>query len=85
MTAEELHAFVLEVRAEATARLDRLDAVDPTLLPPALRVEFEEMRSRWQEMLAMTEDHAVALHEAACEAAGRELTPAEARALLVRH
>jgi hypothetical protein len=54
---------VPEVRAEATARLARLDTVDAALLPPALRTEFEEMRSRWQEMVTMTEDDAVALHQ----------------------
>lgn len=29
-------------------------------------------------LVAVTEDEAVALHQAACEPAGRELTPAEA-------
>jgi len=84
MTADDLADFLTSVRAEAAARLARLDTVDTALLPHGLRAEYEQMRSRWLDLLAMTEDDVIELHLAACEHAGRELTPAEARALIRR-
>jgi hypothetical protein len=84
MTSEELLAFAAEVRADCDAALAKLATVDPTTLPPDLRREYEEQCQRWRDLRALTEVDALELHQAACEAAGRELTPAEARALLSR-
>jgi hypothetical protein len=84
MTAAELAAFVAEVRAEAEQRLAILHAVDPETLPPDLRAEYAEALEGWTALRDLTQDEAVELHTDACEAAGRELTPAEVRMLLVR-
>jgi hypothetical protein len=81
---EDLRACAAHVRAECHAALARLDAIDPAILPPSLRAEYEEHRQRCLELRALSEDEAMALHEAACPVAGRELTPAEARASLER-
>ena len=85
MTAAELDAFVANVRAQATAALACLDTVDPDSLPPDLRAEYDDQRANWLSLLAMTEGDALELHQAGGEHAGRELTPAEARTLLLRH
>lgn len=84
MTATDLAALLAQVRAEATAALGRLDTVDSDELPADLRAEYAQMRRGWSDLLAMTEDDVVALHTAACEQAGRELTADELRGLLVR-
>jgi hypothetical protein len=77
-------AFLLEVRAEADARLAVLNAVDPETLPAERREEYQYAHRAWSELRRMTEDEVTALHEAAClEAGGRELTPDELRGLLV--
>jgi hypothetical protein len=77
-------AFVLEVRAEADARLAVLNAVDPETLPAERRDEYEYAHRAWSELRRMTEYEVTALHEAAClEAGGRELTPDELSGLLV--
>jgi len=75
-------AFVLEVRAEADARLAVLNAVDPETLPAERRDEYQYAHRAWSELRRMTEDEVTALHEAACLEAGRELTPDELRGLL---
>ncbi len=41
--------------------------------------EYERQRRGWCNLLAITEDDAMALHEAACLHAGRELTADELR------
>lgn len=82
MTAEELAAFAAQVRAECDSALARYDAVDPSTLPPDLRRQFEEQRQRWLDLRALTDGDVMALHEAAALHVGRELTQAEARALL---
>jgi hypothetical protein len=74
MTAEELRAFVADVRAEAEAALTRLATVDPEALSPQLRQEYERVRAGWEQLKVMTEDEALVLHEAACLRAGRALT-----------
>lgn len=84
MTADELAAFAAQVRAEAEQRLAVLHAVDPETLPPELREEYAEQLEGWTALRGLTEDEAIELHTAACEEAGRELTPAEAQALLRR-
>jgi hypothetical protein len=84
MTAEELAAFAAQVRAECDDALARMATVDATALPPDLRRQFEEQRQRWVDLRALTESDALELHEAAAKLAGRELTQAEARALLKR-
>lgn len=84
MTAAELAAFIAEVRAEADQRLAILRSVDPETLPPDLRGEYAEALEAWSALHTLTDDEAVELHLAACEAAGRELTAAEARALIGR-
>lgn len=84
MTAEELATFIAEVRAEADERLAILHAVDPDTLPRKLRGEYVEALEAWRALRALTDDEAVELHLAACLEADRELTPAEARALIVR-
>lgn len=82
MTADALAAFVAYVRAEGTAALTRLDTLDPDELLADLRAEYEQQRRGWLDLLAMTEDDVVALHEASSLQAGRELTPNELRGLL---
>jgi hypothetical protein len=84
ITAEELAAFLDEVRAECDAALARLDTVVPALLRPNLRKQYEEQRQGWLDLRALAEDDAMALHELACLRTGRELTQPEARALLRR-
>ena len=84
MTADELDGFLTYVRAEAARRLARLDTIDPDRLSPELRGAYERMRADWMALLEMTEDEAVALHLAAVEHAGRELTADELRGLLSR-
>jgi len=53
----------------------------PAARPPR---RYEAHVQQWRDLRALTEDDAMALHEAACEHAGRELMQAEARALLRR-
>jgi len=57
---------------------------DPETLPPDLRAEYAEALEGRTALRDLTEDEAVELHLAACEHAGRELTPAEARALVTK-
>lgn len=86
MTADELAAFVAEIRAEADARLAILRAVDREFAAPrAARWEYDHALAAWTEMLALTDADTHALHCAACEEAGRELTPADMRGLLGLH
>jgi hypothetical protein len=75
MTAAELRDFIFGVRREAEDALAQLATVDPDELPPDVRAEYEQVRAGWEQFLALTQDDAVALHEAACLRAGRELTP----------
>ena len=82
MTADELDAFIADVRAQVDNALARLDTIDPDALDPALREHYEHVRRGWEALRNMTEHDIVALHLAACERAGRELTPDEVRALL---
>jgi len=82
MTAAELEAFAAEVRAECDAALGRLATVDPESLPPDLRAEYEAQRDGWREFRALTEAGALDVHVLACLYAGRELTQAEAAALV---
>ena len=82
MTAAELRAFVADIRAQADAALARLATVEPDELTPTLREEYDAVRAAWTALVAMTEDEALALHQAACEEAGRELSPDELRGLL---
>jgi hypothetical protein len=84
MTDQEFRAFIVDARAEATAALARLATVDPDSLAPELRSECDAVRAGLKSLLAMTEADVVALHLAACEHAGRELTPDELRCLLTR-
>lgn len=84
MTAAELLAFATKTRAEAMAALAQLNTVDLDTLTPLLRSEYETVRQGWLKLLAMTADDVVDLHVAACEAVGRELTPDEVQALLVK-
>ncbi len=81
MTAEELRAFIADVRAQADAALARFATVNPEMLRRDLRQEYEQVRSAWEQLLAMTGDEAVELH-VACLQAGRELTPEELRGLI---
>ena len=85
MTADELSAFVAEIRAEADARLAILHAVDRESLPLEPRDEYDHALAAWTEMRALTDADTHALHLAACEEAGRELTPAEMRGLFGLH
>jgi hypothetical protein len=82
MTAEEVAAFVAEVRSKVDAALSKLDTVDVAALEPSLREHYDRVRRGWEALRRMTEDDLVALHLKACERAGRELTPDEIRALL---
>jgi hypothetical protein len=84
MTAEELQAFVADVRVKAATALARLANVEPEELTPKLREEYDAVHAGWTALLAMTEDDILKLHQAACEAAGRELTADELRGLLGR-
>jgi hypothetical protein len=81
VTADELSAFLAEVRADADEHLAILAAVDPFTLPPELRAEYDRAREAWEQLRAMTADDVVALYVDACLQAGRQLTPAETRAL----
>ena len=81
MTPAAFRLFISEVRAEATSRLARLATIDPDELLPELRQQYHQSVAGWRKLLAMTEDEAVELHLAACEAAGRELTDDELRGL----
>ena len=82
MTADELRAFIVEVRAETDAALARLATVDAEALPAELRERWEQSRRGWEELRRLTADDVVALHEAACLQAGRELTTDELRGSL---
>ena len=82
MTAAELRNFIAGVRREAEDALAQLATVDPSELPPDVRAECEQVRAGWKQFLLLTEDDAVALHEAACLRAGRALTPEELRGLI---
>ena len=84
MTATDLATFIAHVRAEADERLVILGAVDPATLPPKLREEYDQALAGWTALRGLTEEEAVELHVTACEAAGRELTPAEAAGLIGR-
>jgi hypothetical protein len=53
-------AFVLEVRAEADARLAVLNAVDPETLPAERRDEYQYAHRAWSELRRMTEDEVTA-------------------------
>jgi hypothetical protein len=83
MTADELDAFLADIRARADAALARLDTVDPDALAPDLRAEYDTVRDGWQALRALTRAELGALHLAACKVAARELTPDELRGLLV--
>jgi len=82
MTAEELAAFVAEVRAEIDAIVARLERVDPDTLPAPVCAIYDEVRRQADELRTMTKAHVIELLEAACIEAGRELTPAELRGLI---
>ena len=79
VTADDLHAFIVKVRAEADAALARLATVDANTLPVDLRERWEESHRGWEDLRRLTADEVVALHEAACLQAGRELTAEELR------
>jgi hypothetical protein len=79
MTSDELAAFIAEVRAQVGAIRTRLTAVNRDELPPALRAMHDDVQRQSDELLAFTDAEAVALLEAACAQAGRELTPKELR------
>jgi hypothetical protein len=84
MNAEELTAFVAEVRAQVDELVARLEALDPDALPPDLRRMHADVRRQADELRTLTDAHVVALLEDACLGAGRELTPDELRGLLRR-
>ena len=84
MTADELAKFVADVRAECDERLAMLHAVDPATLPAELRDEYDEALADWTKLRRLTDDDVHALHTAAVEHAGRELTMAELWALVRR-
>lgn len=82
MTADDLRAFITSVRTEVDAALAHLETVDRAALTPELRAEYDAVRKGWETLRRMADDDVVALHEAACLRAGRELTPDELRGLL---
>lgn len=84
MTAAALEAFVAEARAEVDAALEAMDVVDADALPPPLRRQFDEQRERLLELLASLADEASEAKLEASMHAGRELTPAEVRGLVLR-
>ena len=55
MTADELAAFLAEVRAECDERLAMLAAVDPQTLPPELRDEYDSALRNWTALRELTE------------------------------
>lgn len=81
---KELRAFVAEVRSEVDAALARRATVDPESLSFRSPPRVQEQRQRWEDLRALTKDEAMMLHLAASEQAGRDVTQAEARALLGR-
>jgi len=81
MTAEELAAFLTDVRVECDERLAMLAAVDPETLPPELRDEYDSALRNWTALRELTGD-AHEFHLAVSEELGREMTAAELRALL---
>jgi hypothetical protein len=82
MSPDDLRTLIAAGRAETSAALDRLAAVEPATLPRDIRVEYDAVRQGWEELRTMTEDDVVALHEAACLWAGQELTSDELCGLL---
>jgi hypothetical protein len=83
MTADELAAFIAEVRSQVEEALAQLDTVDRDALPPKLRNEYDAARARWEALGAhVTNEDALAMHIEAVERAGRELTADESLALL---
>ena len=82
MTADELAAFLAEVRAECDERLAMLAAVDPQTLPPELRDEYDTALRSWTALRDLTEGDAHEFHLALSEELGREMTAAELWALL---
>lgn len=85
MTADELSAFVAEVRTEVDGIFDRLSSLDPAALPIEARAMYDDVRKQAIELRTLTEAHVIELLETACAKAGRELTPAELRGLLGLH
>ena len=81
---EEFAAFVADARAECVAKLNRLAAVDPDSLPPDARAQYDQLKAECERVLALLENDALELHAEATEHAGRELTYAEASALVRR-
>jgi len=84
MTDAELRAFVVKARAEVDAALAELETVDPDALPLAQRAQYDEFRQRCLDLQASTTDEAIEAELDAMAHAGRELTPAEAAALLIK-
>lgn len=85
MTADELDAFVAQVRTEVDAIFAHITELDPAALPPPARAMYDDVRRQALELRTMTEAHVIALLEAACAEAGRELTSAEVRGLFGLH
>jgi hypothetical protein len=61
--------FITAVRTEVDAALARLATVDPAALTPEPCAEYDAVCTGWKTLRRMTDDDAVALHEAACLAA----------------
>ena len=55
MTADDLRAFIVEVRAEADAARARLVTIDADALPADLRERWEQSRRGWEELRQLLE------------------------------
>lgn len=84
MTQAELRALLAEARQRVAEALEFYDALAAGPLPPDLRAGLEEARTQCVELLASTTDEAIASEIEAMDFAGRALTPAERRGLLIR-
>lgn len=84
MTAEELAAFVADMRRRIAENLAALAAVDPAALSPYEAADIAAARAELLDLLASMADEEIAAELEATVYARRDLMPAEVAAIRVR-